>query len=97
MPATQRQLDEASALFKDFTGEHPESLVKVLLRNPKAGLVVGELDGVLYTAERDGKRESYIHEFRKSSRPTLVASHDGESLHILGGEYEFTEAGIEDR
>lgn len=95
--ATQRQIDEARELFRDFRGSDPDSLKTVRLRNPKTGLVIGELDGVLYTTVRDGKRESYIHEFKKRSRPTLVASHDGQSLHVLGGEYEFTEAGIEDR
>jgi hypothetical protein len=58
---------------------------------------VGELDGVLYTTVRDGVTEKYIHKFRKKSRPLLATSHDGKSLHILGGEYEFTERGIEDK
>jgi len=94
---TQKQVDNAHNLFRDFRGDHPEELKKVQLRNPKVGLVVGELDGVLYTTTRDGKKEKYIHEFKDKSRPTLIASHDGKSLHVLGGEYEFTEAGIEDR
>lgn len=61
------------------------------------GLVVGELDGVLYSTTRDGKREKYIHRFRRKSRPLLAASHDGKTLRIVGGRFEFTEAGIEDR
>jgi len=69
----------------------------VRIRNPKTGLVVGDLDGVLYTTVRDGKTEHYQHDFKKGSRPLLAASSDGKSLHILGGEYEFTERGIEDR
>ena len=94
---TQRELDSAANLYKDFTGEHPNRMKKVKLPVPKTGLVIGALDGVLYTTIRDGKTEAYIHEFKEGSRPTLVSSHDGESLHILGGEYEFTERGIEDR
>jgi hypothetical protein len=94
---TQREIDSAASLFKDFSGDYPEHMTKVRLPNPKTGLVVGELDGVLYTTTRDGKQESYIHEFREKSRPHLVSSHDGSSLHILGGEYEFTERGIEDK
>jgi hypothetical protein len=70
---------------------------RVKLKSPKSGLVIGELDGVLYTTVRDGKTERYIHRFRKRSRPRLIASHDGKSLHILGGEYEFTERGIVDK
>ena len=88
-------MDQAGELFRGFTGDHPETLHKVRIRNPKTGLVIGELDGVLYTTVRDGKTERYEHEFKKGSRPLLVSSHDGESLHILGGDYEFTERGIE--
>jgi photosystem II stability/assembly factor-like uncharacterized protein len=94
---TRTQVKEAQQLFKDFRGDAPEGLKKVRLRSPKTGLVIGELDGVLYTTVRDGKTEKYIHEFRKKSRPTLIAASDGQSLIIHGGEFEFTEAGIEDR
>ena len=66
------------------------------MRIPKTGLVGGEMDGVLYTTVRDGETEKYIHRFKSGSRPLLVSSHDGQSLHIIGGKYEFTERGIED-
>ena len=92
---TQREVDRAANLYKDFSGDYPEQMTRVKLPVPKTGLVIGELDGVLYTTTRDGKRESYIHEFGKKRRPHLISSHDGESLHILGGDYEFTERGIE--
>jgi hypothetical protein len=88
-------VDQAGELFKSFTGDDPQTLKKVRIRNPKTGLVIGELDGVLYTTVRDGKTERYEHSFKKGNRPHLVASHDGQSLHILGGDYEFTERGIE--
>ena len=94
---TQREVELAAGRFKDFTGHDAEHVDKVRLPRPKVGLVIGEMDGVLYTTVRDGKQEKYIHEFRKKSRPLLVSSHDGDSLHIIGGEYEFTERGIEDR
>ena len=87
---------EAAHLFKEFTGDNPTSLRRVKLPNPKSGVVIGELDGVLYTAVRDGVAEPYIHEFKKRSRPLLVSSHDGTSLHILGGRYAVTDRGIED-
>lgn len=96
MPPTRGQIEDARKLFRDFRGDAPEGLRKVRLPTPKTGLVIGELDGVLYTTVRDGKRESYIHEFSTKSRPLLIASHDGASLHIVGGQYEFTDAGIED-
>ena len=97
VPATRGQVEKARRLFKDFSGDDPQGLRKVQLRNPKTGLVIGELDGVLYTTVRDGKTEKYIHEFKKRSRPLLIVSSDGDSLHIVGGQYEFTNAGIEDR
>lgn len=90
-------MEQARELFSDFRGNDPAGLKKVRLHVPKTGLVIGELDGVLYTTVRDGKTEKYIHEFKKRSRPLLIASSDGQSLHIVGGQYEFTNAGIEDR
>ena len=97
VPATRGQVEQARELFRDFTGHEPENLRRVKLRNPKSGFVVGELDGVLYTTIRDGKTEKYIHRFKKRSRPLLVSSYDGKSLHIIGGKYAFEESGINDR
>lgn len=71
--------------------------MRVKERDPKVGLVIGELDGVLYTTVRDNQREKYIHRFKKRARPLLVSSFDGHQLRIVGGQFEFTEAGIEDR
>ena len=61
------------------------------------GLTIGKCDGILYTTVRDGETEAYIHRFKKSARPTLAASHDGESLSLIGGKFDFTERGIVDR
>ena len=90
-------MQQAKNLFADFRGDEPQSLRKVQLRNPKTGLVIGHLDGILYTTVRDGKREKYIHKFKAQSRPLLISSSDGSSLHIIGGKYAFTESGINDR
>ena len=84
-------------MFKDFRGDGAATVTKVQLPNPGVGLVIGELDGVLYSTVRDGKKEKYIHRFKARSRPLLVSSSDGSSLVILGGDYRFTDAGIEDR
>lgn len=95
-PGTRGQVRQARKLFTDFRGDAPESLQRVKLPTPKVGLVVGKLDGVLYTTVRDGQTEKYIHKFKSSSRPTLAVA-DGKHLIIVGGRYRFTNAGIEDR
>jgi len=90
-------LKESRKRFKDFRGDTPGSIRPVKVNVPKSAMTVGELAGVLYNTVRDGKREDYIHKFRKKSRPLLAASDDGSSLHIIGGRYEFTERGIVDK
>jgi hypothetical protein len=90
-------LRQASRLLKEFSGHEPTEVLRVQKRNATRGLVIGELDGVLYTTVRDGEIERYVHKFRQSSRPLLTASADGKSLDIVGGRFQFTEAGIEDR
>jgi hypothetical protein len=92
------ELDEAAKKLEDFTGHAVGHLESAYSRsNQKTGLIIGELDLVGYRAKRDGKTERYGHHFKKNSRPLLAVTSDGKQLHIVGGQYEFTEAGIEDR
>jgi hypothetical protein len=91
------QIQEAARRFSEFSGHDPETTRTIEVKVPPVMLAIGELDGILYTTVRDHKREAYIHKFKKSARPLLAASHDGRSLSIVGGRFEFTEAGIEDR
>lgn len=92
------QLDEASKKLKDFTGHAVRNLEAAYSRsNQNTGLIIGECDLIGYRAKRDGKVERYGHHFKKNSRPLLAVTSDGKQLHIVGGQYEFTEAGIEDR
>lgn len=81
----------------DFSGHDATRVLRVNQPQVRKGLIVGELDGVLYTAVRDNRTERYIHRFRKRSRPLLTASADGKALGIVGGRFQFTEAGIEDK
>lgn len=87
----------AARLLKDFSGHAPREILTTDDRPMRKGLVIGELDGVLYTTIRDGKTEKYIHRFGKKSRPLLTARADGKQLGIVGGRFQMTEAGIEDR
>ena len=90
------QVEAAAKLHADFSGHEAENVDTVRVPGNQVFANVGTLDGVLYTATRDGKAEKYIHRFRRKSRPLLAASHDGTELRILGGEFRFTEAGIVD-
>jgi hypothetical protein len=87
---------DAKELYRDFTGHEPDEIVKIPVQFMKTGLTVGECDGLLYTTVRDDVKESYIHKFKKSARPLLVASHDGAQLALIGGNFNFTERGIVD-
>lgn len=96
-----RGITEAAEKFEDFTGHKANTLIETNLPSVKTGLVIGELDLIGYRVKRDGieggKLAAYDHVFRKASRPLLAVSKDGTQLLIVGGRYEFTEAGIEDR
>ena len=91
------EIAEASKRLEEFSGHAPDEVLKVKAATTTVALPVGELDFVGYTTVRDGKREKYIHRFKKTSRPLLASSFDGTCLHIHGGGYEFTDSGIEHR
>lgn len=92
------ELDAAAKKLEDFSGHPVAHLESAYSRSSQStGLIIGELDLIGYRAKRDGKVERYGHPFKKNSRPLLAVTSDGKQLHIVGGQYEFTEAGIEDR
>jgi hypothetical protein len=94
--ASDPQLKRAAHLLKDFSGHSPSEILRLQHDPISKGLVIGTLDAVPYTTVRDGKTEHYIHEFKKTARPLLIASSDGRRLGIVGGRFQFTEAGIVD-
>lgn len=88
----------AALLAERFTGHDAEILADIEVDPlPDAVAVIGECDAVCYTTVRDGRRESYIHEFRSRDKPLLAVSPDGRRLLLIGGRYLFTERGIVDR
>lgn len=90
-------LRQAADLFERFSGHEATHVERVdVPALPREAVFVGLLDGVLYTAVRDGVRERYIHKFRLRDRPVLAVSGDGRQLLVLGGGYTFTERGIVD-
>lgn len=96
-PSKKSRISDAADLYERFRGDDPEHIDVVDMPDIDTALLIGFLDGVLYTTIRDGVEEKYIHKFKKSARPLLASSHDGQQLIILGGEYDFTELGIVDR
>lgn len=101
-PRQSAALDEAARKLEDFTGHDATHVQRARLRSAeKTGLVIGEMDEIGYRAAREGieggRLVRYRHKFRRGSRPLLAVSTDGKQLHVVGGQYEFTAAGIEDR
>lgn len=96
-PARGSSLARGVSLFERFTGHDADNCMRV--KAPKVlreAVAIGALDGVLYTTERDGRIEKYIHRFAAKDRPMLAVSPDGRQLIILGGRYRFTSLGIVD-
>lgn len=92
-PPTRR----AVKAYRDFTGHEPSKVrVTKLDDRDVAGWKMGPLVGVAYEATRDNETRQYFHEFKKSSRPDLIARDDGRKLYIAGGSYKITERGVED-
>ena len=94
----QTQIRRAAQRYKDFSGHDGDEVETVSVPDmPKAVLVIGELEGVIYSTVRDDEHERYIHKFKQSARPLLCASPDGDQLFIVGGAFEFTDRGIVDK
>ena len=85
----------AKELYREFTGEEPDRLDTIRLPSYKVAIVIGECDGIMYTTQRDGETERYIHEFTDTgARPLLCVTHDGKQLLLVGGSYEFRDSGM---
>lgn len=92
------QVSRAGRLYREFSGHEPDETELIDVPDmPRAVLVIGELEGVIYSTVRDGVAERYIHKFRASSRAMLCASPDGAQLFVVGGRFEFTDRGIVDK
>ena len=92
---SNKKINAAVKLFKDFTGDNPEYIDTVDLTVDSVAMAIGHCDAVMYETVREGKTEKYVHKFKKGARPVLAVSSDGTQLYILGGEYVFTDRGIE--
>lgn len=96
-PAQTKEIKNAARLLKDFSGHDATEAITVDDKSFRTGMVVGPLLAVGYETVKDGETLAFLHEFKKTSRPLLAASHDGKQLRIVGGRFEFTNRGIVDR
>lgn len=94
---SRSQVDQAVKLFRDFHGRRPgpRDVGAIVQKSPAAGVLVGELEGVIY--RRAGKKTRYVHRFHKPARPKLWVSGDGTNGYIVGGAWDFTDRGFVDR
>ncbi len=92
------QVRKAKQLYTDFSGHEGDEIIHTQKpRIPDALVVIGELEAVIYSTVRDSEHERYIHKFRKSSRPLLCVSPEGDQLFVIDGSYQFTDRGIVDK
>lgn len=93
----KERVAQAVALYEDFTGHTADECTRVPLPNIDVAILVGEVEQIAYNTVRDGKKGRYRHTFKPKARPMLAVSHDGKTLLILEGDFEFTESGITDK
>lgn len=98
VPRSRRaRIKQASTAYEDFTGHDADHVETVDMPDISEAWILGELTEVRYRAIRDGEEEYYAHPFKKSARPLLAVSPDGEQLIIVGGNYKVLDTGINDR
>lgn len=94
-PATTKQ-ERARELYRQFTGADPDNAKLVSVPGIETATVVGHVEAIEYETVRDGKKQRYIHKFKKHARPEMVTAHDGSKIGLRGGKYKFTDRGIID-
>lgn len=92
----KRRVKKAKSLYEEFTGHKADKYEVVKVPQHDTGLKVGNVLGIMYDTVRDGKKEKYLHEFKKASQPAFAVSHDGQQIYLIGGSYLFKDSGIND-
>lgn len=92
----KERVAQAVKLYEDFSGHQADEYTPVKMPRVDVAMLIGEVEQIAYNTVRDGKKERYLHKFKASARPMLAASHDGKTLLIIEGDFEFTERGITD-
>lgn len=98
VPLSQNaKIKQAIDGYESFTGNKAEYIDQLNIPPTDIAFKIGKCDGIMYSTNRDGKNEKYIHKFKMKSRPTLISNFDGSHVAIIGGDYDFTDRGIVDR
>jgi hypothetical protein len=93
-----KEYRQAIQLYQKFREAPPRKVGTMQLQMPRMLVRIGPIPWLYYlTTHRDGKEILYKHTFAKHARPILCASHNGRSLYLVGGRYDFTGDGIVDR
>jgi hypothetical protein len=90
-----RDLDQARALFRGFTGEEPQGVTRLKIKPFSTGLAIGKILAIIYEVSATG--EKLKHSFKDSARPHLIVSSDGHQVLICGGKFTFTSRGFVDK
>lgn len=90
------QAVSAAVLYERFTGHRAKLDAIDIDPLPEAVAVIGPCDFIGYTTIRNGKKESYVHDFALKDRPLLCVTPDGSQILLVGGDYDFTSRGIVD-
>jgi len=82
-------------LYNQFQWGKQPDLVKPVgdLTPPKWLVKLGDLKAVIYSSDKGGTKQDYIHEF-KNPKPELASSKSGKKLFLLGGGYKINWRGI---
>ncbi len=96
-PATRKPAAKAVRLYRGFREAAPRGVERWTLPADQVGVKMGLCVGIIYATTVGGKREKFIHEFRRDAAPVLAVGEAGAQLYLLGGKYRVTERGIIDK
>lgn len=92
----RKRAAKAVTLYRGFRESEPRDQERWDLPADTVGVKMGLCVGIIYATTIRGKKEKFIHEFRRDAAPVLAVGEDGTQLYLLGGKYRVTERGIVD-
>lgn len=87
---------KAKKLYEDFRETSAKRARKIRIKYPRAVMVMGYCEAILYSTTHNGEAKLYKHKFAKGSRALLCAGPGPNQLYLIGGRFHVTERGIVD-